>query len=82
VRGGLDILRQLWIGQRDTKLLGDLFASVPHPPDVHELLGANIVSMDDEAAIVLIQQAAKLGVILQGNQPSSVKIQDGNLTEL
>jgi len=36
-----------------------------HPPDVHELLGANIVGVDDEAAVVLVQQAAKLGIILQ-----------------
>ena len=37
----------------------------PHPSDVHELLRPHIVCMDDESTIVLIQQGAQLGIILQ-----------------
>lgn len=39
--------------------------STAHPPDVHKLLGAHIVSVDNEAAVVLVQQAAKLCIVLR-----------------
>lgn len=36
-----------------------------YPTNVLELLGANIVSMDNEGPVVLLHEGAELGIILQ-----------------
>ena len=38
-----------------------------HPPDILELLGANIVGVHNEGPVILVQETAQLFVILQEN---------------
>ena len=37
--------------------MSDMLPCEPHSSDIHELLGSHIVRMDDECAVILVQEA-------------------------